>query len=124
VFSEISQTQKNIAYFFSYMEPRFKGEKQDMKVERGWAWWWTPVIPTAQGVEKGRSRSEASPEKSTRPYLKSKLKPEGLKCGLKWVECLPSKCEALRSISSVSLKKKKVEGGLPAVGGTSRKKGK
>lgn len=44
-------------------------------------WLCTPVIPAIWEVAVEESRSPASPGKSGRPYLKTKLKAKGLGCG-------------------------------------------
>jgi uncharacterized protein YegP (UPF0339 family) len=45
--------------------------------------------------------------KSTRPYLKNKLKAKGIEGMAQVVECYPSKCEALNAISSTTKINKK-----------------
>jgi hypothetical protein len=69
--------------------------------------WYMPVFLATLEVEVGESQSEAGLGKSTRLYLKNKLKLKGLGLWLvsQVVECLPSKCMALCSILSTTKKK-------------------
>jgi hypothetical protein len=41
---------------------------------KGWAWWSTSVIPATWEAEVGESWFEVSQGKSSRPFLKNKLK--------------------------------------------------
>jgi hypothetical protein len=50
-----------------------------LKLGRGQAWWWMPVTPATLEAEVGGSPSETTPGKSTRSYLKKKLKTKGLR---------------------------------------------
>jgi hypothetical protein len=62
-----------------------------------------PVIPAIREVEVRKPCSEANPGKSTRTYLKSRLKKTGLEAHIaQVVEHLSSKCEALGSNPSTA----------------------
>jgi hypothetical protein len=57
-----------------------------------------PVIPATQEAEVGGSQSKSSSGRSTRPYLKNKLKARRTKGVAQVVEHLPLRYETLSSI--------------------------
>lgn len=64
-----------------------------------------PVIPAALKQKLGCLQFKANPGKNLRPYLKNtKAQKEGV-CGSNG-KAMPTKCEALRSISVLSEEKK------------------
>jgi hypothetical protein len=81
--------------------PSFLASEFGHKVHPCRAWWCTPISPATQEAEVGGSWSEVGASKSTRPYLKYRLKAKKTV-----VERLPSKCEALSSIPGTTKKKK------------------
>jgi hypothetical protein len=72
--------------------------------------WFTPIIPTTQEAEDGKSQFKANLGKvSRRPHPKKKKKKKHKQTKSKWaeciaqvVECLPVKLEALSTIPSTA----------------------